>query len=342
MVHLAVADEGEGIAPKHMAHVEVPTLVPGQPGIARRPGSASPSSVSSSTHRGHLNIKAASARERPSTSSPSHFHGSVATWLGRSCRSVTKPNTSIDTSARRSADLAFQTAPRLRGCPHRRDEALVLLRGRRLHRHARLDDRGCQRDRGLPSAEAHASTAHVPIVMLTARPRATASAARTWRGQLCDQAVQPARVDGRISRAPQCGPRSAAKQLSYADIEMDVEAHRIRATGRPGGRHSRPSFGCFATFMDVRGRVFSRERLLDAVWGHRPTSTRARSTSTSGGFARRSTNTRAPRHDPHRRLPPATPLDAEVRRCHKSEIRHGDLSPRPSSHTAPRPHWRNA
>ena len=81
-------------------------------------------------------------------------------------------------------------------------------------------------------------------------------------------------------------PALAGETLCYADIEMDLAAHRVRRGGEPVplGPDRIP---LAPHFLEHPGRVFSRERLLDAVWGHAPISRRAPSTSTSAGCARR-------------------------------------------------------
>ena len=77
------------------------------------------------------------------------------------------------------------------------------------------------------------------------------------------------------------------------DIEMDVEAHQVTPRRRRRCQLGPTEFRLLRHFLEHPGRVFSRERLLDAVWGTTATSMRAPSTSTSAGFARRSTKTAA-------------------------------------------------
>jgi two-component system phosphate regulon response regulator PhoB len=50
---------------------------------------------------------------------------------------------------------------------------------------------------------------------------------------------------------------------------MDIEAHRVRRGGEPV-QLGPTEFRLLRHFMEHPGRVFSRERLLDAVWGHDP------------------------------------------------------------------------
>ena len=54
--------------------------------------------------------------------------------------------------------------------------------------------------------------------------------------------------------------------LRYADVAMDLAAHRVTRAGRPV--HLGPTeFRLLRHFLRHPGRVFSREQLLDRVWG---------------------------------------------------------------------------
>ena len=60
---------------------------------------------------------------------------------------------------------------------------------------------------------------------------------------------------------------SEREQLTYADLEMDTVGHKVRRAGEviPLGP---TEFRLLKHFLEHPGWVFSRERLLDAVWGH--------------------------------------------------------------------------
>ena len=61
-------------------------------------------------------------------------------------------------------------------------------------------------------------------------------------------------------------PALAGARLAYADIEMDTVAHKVRRSG--GSVQLGPTeFRLLRHFLEHPGRVFSRERLLDSVWG---------------------------------------------------------------------------
>jgi two-component system phosphate regulon response regulator PhoB len=54
--------------------------------------------------------------------------------------------------------------------------------------------------------------------------------------------------------------------LTYADLAMDQDAHRVTRAGRP--LHLGPTeYRLLEFFLQHPGRVFAREQLLDAVWG---------------------------------------------------------------------------
>jgi two-component system phosphate regulon response regulator PhoB len=64
-------------------------------------------------------------------------------------------------------------------------------------------------------------------------------------------------------------PALAGEQLSYGEMEMDVQGHRVRRAGKPV-QLGPTEFRLLRHLMEHPGRVFSRERLLEAVWPHDP------------------------------------------------------------------------
>ena len=117
-----------------------------------------------------------------------------------------------------------------------------------------------------------AATAPVPIIMLTARGEES-DRIRGLETGADDYVTKPfspreliARVNAVLRRVR---PALAGEQLAYADLEMDVDAHRVRRGGRPV-QLGPTEFRLLRHFMEHPGRVFSRERLLDAVWSHDP------------------------------------------------------------------------
>ncbi|MGB8843502.1 MAG: phosphate regulon transcriptional regulator PhoB [Aliidongia sp.] len=110
----------------------------------------------------------------------------------------------------------------------------------------------------------------VPIIMLTARGeegdkiRGLNSGADDYITKPFSPSELIARVRAVIRRAR---PDVSDERLSFADVNMDLAAHRVVRNGRP--IHLGPTeFRLLRFLLEHPGRVFSRERLLDAVWGH--------------------------------------------------------------------------
>lgn len=121
----------------------------------------------------------------------------------------------------------------------------------------------CRRLRRLPE------TANVPIIMLTARGE-EADRIRGLETGADDYVTKPfsprelvARVHAVLRRVR---PALAGQLLSYADLEMDVTNHKVKRSGKT--LHLGPTeYRLLKHFLEHPARVFSRERLLDAVWG---------------------------------------------------------------------------
>jgi two-component system, OmpR family, phosphate regulon response regulator PhoB len=110
----------------------------------------------------------------------------------------------------------------------------------------------------------------LPIIMLTARGE-EGDRVRGLNSGADDYIVKPfspaeliARVRAVMRRAQ---PASAEEVLRFADVTMDLVAHRVARDGKP--IHLGPTeFRLLRFLMQHPGRVFSREQLLDRVWGH--------------------------------------------------------------------------
>ena len=115
-----------------------------------------------------------------------------------------------------------------------------------------------------------AETRDVPVIMLTARGE-EADRIRGLDSGADDYVTKPfsptelvARVRAVLRRSR---PSTAEEMLAYAGIQMDLAAHRVTRNGRPV--HLGPTeFRLLRHFLEHPGRVFAREQLLDAVWGH--------------------------------------------------------------------------
>lgn len=112
-------------------------------------------------------------------------------------------------------------------------------------------------------------TREIPILMLTARGEEE-DRVRGIETGADDYVVKPysprevvARIKALLRRA---NPSLSSEALQYADIAMDLAQHKVNRDGR--SIHLGPTeFRLLKTLMEKPGRVFSRERLLDLVWG---------------------------------------------------------------------------
>jgi two-component system phosphate regulon response regulator PhoB len=116
------------------------------------------------------------------------------------------------------------------------------------------------------------ATANVPIMMLTARGEET-DRIRGFDTGADDYVTKPfsprelvARVGAVLRRVR---PALAGEELTYGDVEMDVVSHRVRRGGQPISLGP-TEYRLLKHFLEHPGRVFSRERLLEAVWSHDP------------------------------------------------------------------------
>ena len=121
----------------------------------------------------------------------------------------------------------------------------------------------CRRIRRRPE------TRMLPIIMLTARGeendrlRGLDSGADDYVTKPFSPAEVIARLRAVLRRAL---PSTAAETLEYADITLDLAGHRVERAGR--NIHLGPTeFRLLRHLMEHPGRVYSREQLLDAVWG---------------------------------------------------------------------------
>ncbi|MEM9421876.1 MAG: phosphate regulon transcriptional regulator PhoB [Pseudomonadota bacterium] len=112
-------------------------------------------------------------------------------------------------------------------------------------------------------------TQNIPIIMLTARTE-EADKVRGLETGADDYLVKPfsmselaARIRAVLRRIR---PGLVAEAVRFGDIEIDRAAHRVRRGERE--IHLGPTeFRLLDHLMQSPGRVFSREQLLNAVWG---------------------------------------------------------------------------
>jgi two-component system phosphate regulon response regulator PhoB len=115
-----------------------------------------------------------------------------------------------------------------------------------------------------------APTAKLPIIMLTARGheedkvRGLEIGADDFVAKPFSPKELVARANALLRRSQ---PNLVAERLSYGGIEMDVIAHRVRRDGNPVNLGP-TEYRLLQHFLRNPERVFSRQQLLDAVWGH--------------------------------------------------------------------------
>src|SRR3954447_1707496 len=112
-------------------------------------------------------------------------------------------------------------------------------------------------------------TRNVPIIMLTARGEET-DRVRGLETGADDYIVKPFSMTELMARIRavlrRIRPGLAADKLKHGDIILDRVAHRVQRAGRE--IHLGPTeYRLLEHLMQYPGRVFSREQLLDAVWG---------------------------------------------------------------------------
>ncbi|HLQ92549.1 MAG TPA: phosphate regulon transcriptional regulator PhoB [Xanthobacteraceae bacterium] len=116
---------------------------------------------------------------------------------------------------------------------------------------------------------ARTETKSLPIIMLTARSE-EAERIRGLTTGADDYIVKPFSVSELIARVGallrRASPERVANMLSYGDITVDREKKRVSRGGRPI-ELGPTEFRLLEFFMERPGRVFSREQLLDSVWG---------------------------------------------------------------------------
>jgi len=122
----------------------------------------------------------------------------------------------------------------------------------------------CRRLRARPESKL------LPIIMLTARGEESERVRGLATGA-DDYVVKPfsvpellARVRALLRRA---SPERVANVLTFADIELDREKRRIFRAGREVDLGP-TEFRLLEFLLERPGRVFSREQLLDGVWGN--------------------------------------------------------------------------
>jgi two-component system phosphate regulon response regulator PhoB len=121
----------------------------------------------------------------------------------------------------------------------------------------------CRRLRARPETKA------LPIIMLTARGEESERIRGLATGA-DDYIVKPFSVPELIARVRallrRASPERVADVLTFGDIEIDREKKRVSRGGREVALGP-TEYRLLEFLMERPGRVFSREQLLDGVWG---------------------------------------------------------------------------
>ena len=116
---------------------------------------------------------------------------------------------------------------------------------------------------------ARPETQRLPVIMLTARGE-EGERVRGLATGADDYIVKPFSVPELIARVRallrRASPERVADVLSHGDIELDREKKRVSRAGREVDLGP-TEYRLLEFLMQRPGRVFSREQLLDGVWG---------------------------------------------------------------------------
>ena len=113
-------------------------------------------------------------------------------------------------------------------------------------------------------------TAHVPIIMLTARgaEEDKIRGLDTGADDFVTKPFSPRELIARVNAIMRrIRPALAGEVLTVGDLALDATAHKVTRRGQVVSLGP-TEFRLLKFFMEHPGRVFSRGQLLDAVWGN--------------------------------------------------------------------------
>ncbi len=117
--------------------------------------------------------------------------------------------------------------------------------------------------------KARSDTRDIPVIMLSARSE-EGDRVRGLDTGADDYMVKPYSINELMARVRmqlrRVRPAAAGQRLEHDGISVDTESRRVTADGAEV--HLGPTeYRLLVTFLEKPGRVFSREQLLDRVWG---------------------------------------------------------------------------
>ena len=123
----------------------------------------------------------------------------------------------------------------------------------------------------LKKMKQNAQTRKVPVIMLTAKGSEYDRVLGLDLGA-DDYITKPGGVIDMISRVKavlrRCAPEGAvARTLTLGEITLDPERHRVGAAGREVALTFK-EFSLLQFLMENSGRVLTRDRILETVWGY--------------------------------------------------------------------------
>ena len=109
----------------------------------------------------------------------------------------------------------------------------------------------------------------IPVIIVSARED-EADRIHGLEAGADDYIVKPFSVSELVARVRanlrRTRPSSVGQKLVYKDIVLDSEQHRVYRDGKLL-KLGPTEFNLLATFIEKPGRVWSREQLLDRIWG---------------------------------------------------------------------------
>lgn len=112
-------------------------------------------------------------------------------------------------------------------------------------------------------------TSNLPVLMLTARAEESdrIRGLETGADDYITKPFSPRELMARIKAVlRRLRPALSGVRLEYGGLEVDTAAHKVTRNGK-SIQLGPTEFRLLKHFMEHPGRVFSREQLLDAVWG---------------------------------------------------------------------------
>ena len=114
-----------------------------------------------------------------------------------------------------------------------------------------------------------AATRAIPIIMISAKSEEV-DRVRGLETGADDYMVKPYSISELLARVRtqlrRVRPATMGQVLAFGDITLDSETHRV-SRGEDQLKLGPTEFRLLSTFMEKPGRVWSREQLLDRVWG---------------------------------------------------------------------------